>query len=121
MEVHLLTETQEQIAFVKWLNYHYPDILFWHTPNGEKRDPIVGQKLKNMGVRAGVPDLFFPTLKLFIEMKTVSGKLSVEQRKIKTLLERDYTYLIGRGFKHSTEAFTKFISASGHQTNSLRK
>src|SRR6187551_2110309 len=36
-----------------------PTVLFWHTPNGEHRDPKTAAKLKAMGVLPGVPDLQF--------------------------------------------------------------
>jgi len=34
-----------------------PEWVWWHTPNGGKRDVITGAQLKLMGVRAGVPDI----------------------------------------------------------------
>ena len=36
-----------------------PTVLWWHTPNGEHRDPKTAAKLKAMGVLPGVPDLQF--------------------------------------------------------------
>jgi hypothetical protein len=32
-------------------------LAYCHVPNGERRDPVTGARLKAMGVRAGVPDL----------------------------------------------------------------
>jgi hypothetical protein len=32
-------------------------LSYCHVPNGERRDPVTGARLKAMGVRAGVPDL----------------------------------------------------------------
>ena len=34
-----------------------PGVVWWHTPNGGKRHPIVGAKLKDFGMRAGVSDI----------------------------------------------------------------
>lgn len=42
---------------VDLLRWAYPQLVFWHTPNGELRDEGTGRKLKQMGLRAGVPDL----------------------------------------------------------------
>jgi len=36
-----------------------PTVLWWHTPNGEHRNPDTARKLKAMGVLPGVPDLQF--------------------------------------------------------------
>ena len=34
-----------------------PGTLFWHTPNGGRRDAIEGAKFKALGVRRGIPDI----------------------------------------------------------------
>lgn len=74
-------ERIEQMKLVALLHEFYPDLLFWHTPNGEDRNRRVAINLSRMGVRAGVPDLFFPPLALFIELKEPggSGVLSAAQ------------------------------------------
>ena len=48
-----------------------PTVLWWHTPNGEHRDPKTAAKLKAMGVLPGVADLTFH----WAEWDTVVGKL----------------------------------------------
>lgn len=37
--------------------WKYDDVFWWHTPNGEKRDPATAAKLQKMGVRAGIHDI----------------------------------------------------------------
>jgi hypothetical protein len=59
-----------------------PKILWWHTPNGEKRDPVVGAKLKMMGTKPGVPDFTFilPTGRAaFLELKSATGQQDAPQ------------------------------------------
>ena len=112
-----MTETQEQMDFVRWLNYHHPDVLFWHTPNGGKREISTAHKLSKMGVRRGVPDLFFPQLKLFIEMKSPKGSLSKDQKILKQQLEKDYTYIVAKGFVDAVKSFSLFINDVENQTN----
>lgn len=86
-----LSETYLQIALIKWastLEAKYP-CLKWlqHSPNGERRDASTAGKLKAMGVRAGVLDLFLPVARgqyhgLMIELKKPDGKRpkpSIEQ------------------------------------------
>lgn len=37
-----------------------PGVEFWHTPNGgERRDGFEGMRLKELGVQAGLHDVFF--------------------------------------------------------------
>lgn len=36
-----------------------PGVVYWHTPNGGNRDAREGARFKEIGVKAGIPDLFF--------------------------------------------------------------
>ncbi len=62
------------------------DLLWWHTPNEGKRPPREGARLKAMGMKSGISDLFFakPTDEyscLAIEMKSsVRAVVSPEQK-----------------------------------------
>lgn len=61
-----------------------PGVVYWHTPNGgERRDAFEGKRLKQMGVKAGIPDLlFFNACRLYsIELKEPGAKrISPKQR-----------------------------------------
>lgn len=48
-------EEEDQIIVADYLNYR--GILWLHPPNGEKRTPWRGAKLKRMGVLAGAADI----------------------------------------------------------------
>jgi hypothetical protein len=84
------SELQLQISLVEWCRWKLrPDVLMWHTPNGEERDKRTAAKLKAMAVLPGVADLQFlwarkiageivPAL-LFLELKAPGRKLSAEQ------------------------------------------
>jgi hypothetical protein len=79
-------EYEIQVALVAqfWLR-RVPGALCLASANGELRDPIVGAKLKRMGVVAGTPDLWFavPGRPAFwIELKTLTGRLSDAQREL---------------------------------------
>lgn len=53
------TESQEQRALFEWAAYHpICSKYLIHIPNGEKRDIGTAIKLKKMGVKKGVSDLF---------------------------------------------------------------
>ena len=76
------TEHQEQARLIKWAAYRsatLPELrMLVSIPNGGKRDPATGAKLKSEGLKAGFPDLalFVPRRGyngLFIEMKRRPG------------------------------------------------
>jgi hypothetical protein len=86
-------EELHQKALIVWFGTRYPKLtlLLWHTPNGGKRNLREAVKLKTLGVRAGVPDLFLAVPRgthhgLFIEMKSHAGRLSVKQQHYLGLL-----------------------------------
>jgi len=68
------TEHQEQMEFVKWFRQTYSPVRIFAIPNGEKRSISVANRLKCEGVTRGVPDLFIPEWRLWIEMKKGKGK-----------------------------------------------
>lgn len=78
------TEEQEQIAFFEWLQYQGLIKLFaFHIPNGGSRNVIEAKKLKRMGVRKGVSDVFIPYPKgkyhgLWIEFKSLACKNKID-------------------------------------------
>lgn len=76
----MFTEHAEQVSLVQWLNATHPELDYFAIPNGGNRNIVTAKKLKDEGVKPGVPDMFFPGLKLFIEMKrTNGGRLSKDQ------------------------------------------
>jgi hypothetical protein len=91
-------EELHQKAFFQWLAYNYPGVfhLTWHTPNGGKRNAIEAAKFKQMGVKAGVPDVFMAIPYgvyhgLFIEFKAGKNKLTVDQSEMAIrLIEQGY-------------------------------
>ncbi len=48
-----------QRAVCEYLDRQYPGLLYFHVPNGGKRSRVEGAIFKSIGVKAGVPDLFF--------------------------------------------------------------
>ena len=80
-------EDSLQKSIVQWFDYQHPKLKLrlHHSPNGGKRNAIEAAKFKQMGVRAGFPDLvllvpnkFYPFMG--IELKTDKGKLSEKQK-----------------------------------------
>lgn len=82
------TEDQEQAAFVQWFEYQFPKVRFFAIPNGGVRCWKTALRLKATGVKKGVPDLYFPKWKLWIEMKRQeNGRLTKEQKEWLAYLE----------------------------------
>jgi hypothetical protein len=72
------SEHVEQREFVSWVRKNSPHKIF-AIPNGGLRNITTAAKLKAEGASAGVPDLFVPALRLFIEMKDESGRATEKQ------------------------------------------
>lgn len=59
MKIEAPLERQEQVALVQWLSYHPLLKDFFHKNDNEgKRTPTQGHRLKMLGLRPGVSDLF---------------------------------------------------------------
>lgn len=78
------TEEQIHCSIADLLRFKgHPNLIWWHTPNGELRTGRTGVKLKRMGVIPGVPDfcLVLPDGRAaFLEVKSATGRLSPEQK-----------------------------------------
>ena len=67
------SEHVEQRQFVSWFRQTYRPVRIFAIPNGEARSRTTGARLKAEGVSAGVPDLFIPAWRVWIEMKRSDG------------------------------------------------
>ena len=80
-----IPENVLQKAIAKLLEVAAPRKVMWfHVPNGEKREAVTAALLKGMGVKPGVPDLLLydtSTGHLYaIEVKAKDGYLSESQK-----------------------------------------
>lgn len=78
------SEDDEQAAVIEFCDLFGIDVI--HVPNEGKRSPATAAKLKRLGLRPGVPDLFFPIPSgeyhgLFIEMKVLGGRPTPDQKQ----------------------------------------
>jgi hypothetical protein len=105
------SEDREQMLLVQWFRRTYPDVRIFAIPNGGHRHPAVAAKLKATGASAGVPDLFIPAWKLWIEMKKVKGgKISPEQQGMIDYLQSvDYHVIVGLGAEDARRKISQFI------------
>jgi hypothetical protein len=106
------SEDHEQMIFVQWFRRTYPDVRIFSIANGGHRHPAVAAKLKATGVVKGVPDLFIPAWKLWVEMKrTKGGSLSPEQKDwIKYLEEVGYCVKVCKGAEDAKKQIQAFFN-----------
>lgn len=116
-----MSEDKEQSAVIKWsqqpsIRNRYPDLkLLHHIPNERKCSPAEGARLKRMGVKAGVPDLSLPVPKgryhgLYIELKTITGRLSEPQKWWQQeLTEQGYLSAVCYGWQMATDVIIRYL------------
>ena len=104
------SEHAEQSGFVTWFRTKYPGVLIFAIPNGGKRDIVTAKKLQMEGVTPGVPDLFVPELRLWIEMKKPGGRLSEAQKSMIEYLEGiGHTVIVAYGARDASMKVLEFL------------
>lgn len=107
------SEHEEQCLFVQWVRRTFPSVRIFAIPNGGKRSLSVACRLKAEGVSRGVPDLFIPAWRLFIEMKRSNGgSLSADQKDWKKYLEEhEYTVFVCHGFEAARKEVEEWLTS----------
>jgi hypothetical protein len=113
------TEDEEQLVLMQWVQYQRdPRVaLIFHIPNGGIRNIATAKRLKALGVRAGVPDLFLPVPNekyhgLWIELKRRrGGAISALQLEwIEALRAQGYQVIIAKGADEAIAAVTVYLN-----------
>ncbi|GHT09091.1 hypothetical protein FACS189426_06450 [Bacteroidia bacterium] len=111
-------EDNLQISCIRWFDYQYPKIkmLLHHSPNGGKRQIREAARFKQMGVRAGFPDVILligngQFNALCIEFKTEKGRQTELQKEWQKEAEKNGNkYVICRSidnFIHEIKNYLK--------------
>jgi len=105
------TEHEEQRELVRWFRHRWPLVRIMAIPNGGARNIATATRLKAEGVSAGVPDLFVPAWRLWVEMKrTKDGRASPQQKDwIEYLRSIQYTCLIAHGAEDAKAQITAHL------------
>ena len=105
------TEHEEQRELVRWFRQTWPGVRIHAIPNGGARSKATAGRLKAEGVVSGVPDLFVPAWRLWIEMKRVKGgSLSAEQKDwIQYLESVGYWVIVGKGADDAKRQISAFF------------
>lgn len=116
----LRSEDTEQMAVIDWANYQigaHPELkMLHHCPNGGSRNKAEAIKLKQMGVKAGVPDLHLPVPKgiyngLYIEMKYGEGTIQKTQRDfLKTAAQYGNYCVVCYGAETAIEIIRQYVN-----------
>lgn len=112
-------EHEEQVALFGWARKaegRFPELrLMFAVPNGGARNVVTGKRLKEEGVKRGVPDVWLPVARggfhgLVIEMKAGKGRPSPEQKEwLAALNEQGYLALVCVGFHAAKEAIEGYL------------
>lgn len=109
------SEHEEQRLVVEWFRRTYKGVRIFAIPNGGARNIATAGRLKAEGVSPGVPDLFVPAWRLWIEMKRATGgRVSVEQKDwIEYLIAEGYHALVCHGFDDARRQIGEFLQKKG--------
>lgn len=113
-------EGLEQASLMREVALRYPAAakLIYHVPNGGHRHKLVAIKLKEQGVKAGVPDLVLPMARgghfgLYIEFKAkppFDAAVSPSQDAyIQALLNQGYLAIVCRGSIDALETIRAYL------------
>lgn len=111
-----MTEAQEQKQLMQWCRTDPRLQYLFHIPN----ESVGGQgwivRNRQMGVKSGVPDLFYPVPMhgyhgMFIEMKTEKGRTSPAQKRwIQTLESFGYKCVVAHGWEEAQKALEEYLA-----------
>ena len=113
-------EHDEQAALIDWtilMSRNWPELkLFYHIPNEGKRSPAAAGRLKQEGMKRGVPDNCLPVPRgkyhgLYIELKRVKGgKPTPEQKQwVENLTGQGYLALICKGWEEAAKVIERYL------------
>lgn len=85
-------EDNLQMAVARYLD-HCPNVIWYHVANERRTSPQAGRRLKNKGVKSGVPDVMILNAEngfngLAIELKIKGGRLTENQKNWLLKLDR---------------------------------
>ncbi len=111
-------EHRLQCACVKWFRTQYKQLshALFAVPNGGRRDPITGARLKAEGALAGVSDLILLKRNsrycaLLVEMKTDKGRLSRLQKAWSEAITSgdEFKYVTCRSLQEFMAAINEYL------------
>ncbi|MEY2854628.1 MAG: hypothetical protein RL030_1760 [Pseudomonadota bacterium] len=128
---NIMSEDSHQIALFDWAaiaEKQWPELRWlFHSPNGGKRDGREAVKLKRMGVKPGVADVFLPAPRahaagLWTEIKvpaglllpgkprTPAGKVTKSQQEFgNAMLSAGYQWFVAYGWEQARDIIVHYL------------
>lgn len=113
-------EEWHQEAFTRWARLNQSRIpqleLYYHTPNGGRRDKKTAARLVGQGVKKGVPDIFIPAQGkgmpgIYIELKVYGNYADKEQNEfLRAVKGQGYYACICYGWRAAAEVVDRFYT-----------
>jgi len=113
------SEHQEQSALFDWaekMEFKYPELgLMFAIPNGGLRNKAVAMRMKEEGLRPGVPDIFLSSARcgwhgLFIELKYGRNKPTrLQQNWLDALTEAGYLAVVCWGWEEAAALIESYL------------
>lgn len=126
-------EWHDQVDLVKWAMAkapRHPELaLLHHVPNGEHRVKAVAGKLRALGVKAGVPDLFLPVGRrgwhgLYIELKRWPNPAAVSESQrwwLRRLRVEYYMTLVCHGWGEGADCLSAYLGIYDSSSDEKRR
>lgn len=114
-ELPAASEHLEQCAYFRWLAWAYPNVIAFAIPNGGLRDKRVAAKLRDEGVKPGIPDIMLAEPVgawpgLFVEMKSKRGVVSPAQKlMIARLRQKGYKVEVAYGWTEAKDVTERYF------------
>ena len=119
-EQNVPTEAVEQTRLLQWARMSsgaHPELaMLYHIPNEGKRSAALGARMRDAGLKSGVPDLCLPVARggkhgLYIELKRMrGGKVSEAQAGwIDALNAQGYAAMVCRGWEEAAEEIRRYL------------
>ena len=111
-----MTESQEQKQLIQWCRTDPRLQYLFHIPNESVGGEGWRTRNRQMGVKPGVPDLFYPVPLngyhgLFIELKAKTGRLSANQKRWLTALNKlGYKTAVCVGWEAAKEELEEYLN-----------
>ena len=93
----------------------------YHVPNEGKRSKSAGARMKQEGLKPGVPDVCLPVPRggfhgLYVEMKVGKNKPTDNQREwLAGLKEQGYATAVCYGWEAASKVILKYLNLGGKQ------
>lgn len=119
MQSYKSCEEIEQISLFRWAEFagnKYPELkLMYHVPNEGKRSALTGSRLKQAGLKPGVPDIVLPVARggyigLYIELKYGSNKTTENQKDwLRDLCDQNHLTAVCYGWEQAKDLIESYM------------